>query len=91
MSGPTLKNHRIFLSIVSAFAVLGFCQIKAILYNKFSVLLYLKNFVCCKICIPLRRTRPRWEDNIKIDLQEWDVEAWTGLLWLSRGTGDGFL
>jgi hypothetical protein len=30
---------------------------------------------------PLGRQRHRWEDNIKMDLQEVDVEAWTGLLW----------
>jgi len=27
---------------------------------------------------PLERTRCRWEDNIKIDLQEVRWEAWTG-------------
>jgi len=26
---------------------------------------------------PLRRPRHRWEDNIKIDLQKWDVGVWT--------------
>jgi hypothetical protein len=33
-----------------------------------------------------RETRIRWEDNIKMDLQEvgW---AWTGLSWLRIGTG----
>jgi len=36
---------------------------------------------------PLGRPRRRWEDNIKIDLQEWDVGAWTGSIWLRIGTG----
>ena len=36
---------------------------------------------------PLGRPRHRWEDNIKMDLQEWDVEVWTGSSWLSIGTG----
>jgi hypothetical protein len=32
---------------------------------------------------PLGRPKRRWEDNIKMDLQEvgW-VGAWTGLIWL---------
>jgi hypothetical protein len=37
---------------------------------------------------PLGRRRNRWEDNIKMDLQEvgwWG--AWTGLIWLKIGTG----
>jgi hypothetical protein len=38
----------------------------------------------------LERPRCRWEDNIKIDLHEkWC--AWTGLIWLRVGTGDGLL
>jgi hypothetical protein len=37
----------------------------------------------------LGRTRRRWEDNIKKDLQE--VGAWTGSCWLRIGTGDGHL
>jgi hypothetical protein len=32
---------------------------------------------------PLVRPRHRWEDNIKMDLQE--VVLWTGLSWLSTG------
>jgi hypothetical protein len=31
---------------------------------------------------PLGIPRHRWEDNIKMDLQEVGWEAWTGLLWL---------
>jgi hypothetical protein len=26
---------------------------------------------------PLGRSRHRWEDNIKMDLQKWDVGVWT--------------
>jgi hypothetical protein len=38
---------------------------------------------------PLGRPRPRWEDNIKIDLQEvgWGGGAWSRLIWLRIGTG----
>jgi len=35
---------------------------------------------------PLGRPRHIWEDNIKMDLQKWDVEAWTGSSWLRIGT-----
>jgi hypothetical protein len=34
---------------------------------------------------PLGRPRCRWDDNIKLDLQE--VGACTGLIWLRKGTG----
>jgi hypothetical protein len=40
---------------------------------------------------PLGRPRYRWEDNIKIDLQDVGGEAWTGLIWFRIGTGDGCL
>jgi hypothetical protein len=30
----------------------------------------------------LVRPRRRWEDNIKMDLQDVGGEAWTGLIWL---------
>jgi hypothetical protein len=33
----------------------------------------------------LERPRRRWEDNIKMDLQ--DVGVWTGLCWLRIDTG----
>jgi hypothetical protein len=38
----------------------------------------------------LERPQRRWENNIKIDLQEvgWGV-AWAGLIWLRIGTGGG--
>jgi len=39
---------------------------------------------------PLRRPRRRWEDNIKMVLQEVGCGGlWTGLLWI--GTGGGHL
>jgi hypothetical protein len=38
---------------------------------------------------PLGRPRRRWEDNIKMDLQEVGWGAWTGLIWLRIGTGGG--
>jgi len=36
---------------------------------------------------PLARPRHRWENNIKMDLQEERWRAWTGLIWLRTGTG----
>jgi hypothetical protein len=51
--------------------------------------------VACRILVgrpegkrPLGRPRRRWEDNIKMDLQE---VGWTGLIWLRIGTGGGLL
>ena len=36
------------------------------------------------------RPRRKWEDNIKMDLQEVGWEGtWTGLIWLMIGTGCG--
>jgi hypothetical protein len=40
---------------------------------------------------PLGRPGRRWEDNIKMDLQEVGWGAWTGLIWLRIGTGGGLL
>ena len=37
----------------------------------------------------LVRTRRKWKDNIKMDIQEVGWEAWTGFMWLSTGTGSG--
>jgi len=34
----------------------------------------------------LGKPRHRWEDNIKMDLQEVDVGAWIGLIWQVAGT-----
>jgi hypothetical protein len=31
---------------------------------------------------PLGRPRHRWEDNIKMDVQELGWRAWAGLIWL---------
>ena len=39
----------------------------------------------------LGRPRRRWEDNIKMDLQEWVMRVWNGSSWLRIGTGDGHL
>jgi hypothetical protein len=35
----------------------------------------------------LGRPRRRWEDNIKMDLQDVGWRTWTGLVWLRIGTG----
>jgi hypothetical protein len=40
---------------------------------------------------PLGRPRRRWEDNIKMDLQEVGWGAWTGFIWLRIGTGGRLL
>jgi hypothetical protein len=41
---------------------------------------------------PLGRPRHRWEDNIKMDLQEGGCGgAWTGLIGFRIGTGGGHL
>ena len=40
---------------------------------------------------PLRRPRHRWEDNIKMDLQEVGFGLWNGSSWLSIGTGGGLV
>jgi hypothetical protein len=36
---------------------------------------------------PLGRPRRRWDYNIKMDLQEVGFGAWTGSIWLRKGTG----
>jgi len=38
---------------------------------------------------PLGRPRCRCEDNIKMDLEELEWRARTGLIWLTIGTGGG--
>ena len=40
---------------------------------------------------PPGRPRRRWEDNIKVDLQEVGRGAWNGSSWLRIGTGGGHL
>jgi hypothetical protein len=37
---------------------------------------------------PLGRPRRRWENNIKMDLQDMRWGAWSGLIWLGIGTGE---
>jgi hypothetical protein len=36
---------------------------------------------------PIGKLRCRWENNIKLDLQEVGCELWTGLSWLMLRTG----
>ena len=40
---------------------------------------------------PLGRHRCRWEDNIKMDLQEVRCGVWTGSSWQRTGMGGGHL
>ena len=40
---------------------------------------------------PLGKLRRRWEDNIKMDLQELGYGGWTGSSWHRKGTGGGHL
>ena len=40
---------------------------------------------------PLGKPKLRWEDNIKMDLQEWDVGVWAGSSWLRIGKGGVYL
>ena len=40
---------------------------------------------------PRGRPRRRWEDNIKMDLQEVKCGVWDGLSWFRIGTGGGHL
>jgi hypothetical protein len=40
---------------------------------------------------PMGGPRRRWEDNIRMDLQEWDMGVWTGLGWLRIDTDGGHL
>jgi hypothetical protein len=41
--------------------------------------------------VPLGKPRRRWEDNIKMDLQEVGCGVWTGWSWLRIGTGSWHL
>jgi hypothetical protein len=38
---------------------------------------------------PFERPRCRWEGNIKMDIQEWCIGAWTESSWFRIGTGGG--
>jgi hypothetical protein len=40
---------------------------------------------------PLERPRRRWEDNIKMNLQEVGRGGMAGIVWLRIGTGGGHL
>jgi hypothetical protein len=40
---------------------------------------------------PVGRPRRRWEDNIRMDLQEVGCGVWAGLSWLRIETGGGRL
>jgi len=40
---------------------------------------------------PPGRPKHKWENNIKMDLQEVEWGTWTGLIWLRVGTGGGIL
>jgi hypothetical protein len=40
---------------------------------------------------PLGRSRRRWKDNIKMDLQEVGCGGWTGSSWLRIGRIGGYL
>jgi len=40
---------------------------------------------------PLTRTRRRWEDNMKMDLQEVGCGVWSGSSWLRIGMVGGHL
>jgi hypothetical protein len=40
---------------------------------------------------PLGKLRRRWEDNIKIELQEVGCGVWSESSWLRIGTGGGHL
>jgi hypothetical protein len=40
---------------------------------------------------PLGSLRLRWEDNIKMNLQEVEYGVWTGLSWLKKGMDGGHL
>jgi hypothetical protein len=40
---------------------------------------------------PMGRPRRRWEDNIKMDLQEWEGVVGTGWSGLRKRTGGGHL
>ena len=38
--------------------------------------------------LPYRRHRRRWENNIKIDLDEWYGPEWTGFIWIIGRGGE---
>ena len=34
----------------------------------------------------LGRPKNRWENNINMDIKEWDLGVWSGVMWLKAGT-----
>jgi hypothetical protein len=40
---------------------------------------------------PLGRSRRRWVDNIRMDLERWDRVVWTALVWHRIGTSGELL
>jgi hypothetical protein len=36
---------------------------------------------------PPLRSSCKWDNNIKMDLKEWNEEVWIGLIWLTVGRG----
>lgn len=40
--------------------------------------------------MPLERPRPRREDDIKMNLRETGLGAWTRFIWLKTGANGGF-
>jgi hypothetical protein len=48
---------------------------------------------CLREKVALGRPRPRWEDDIKMDLLEMELGAgaWVGLNWLRIGSDGGLL
>jgi hypothetical protein len=40
---------------------------------------------------PLGRPRRRWEDNIKMDLREIEIDGGTGFSWLRIESSDGLM
>jgi hypothetical protein len=40
---------------------------------------------------PLGKPRSKWEDNVRMDIQEVGWGSWTGLIWLRIGTGGRLL
>jgi hypothetical protein len=43
-----------------------------------------------RVLVDRREPKHRWEDNIKMDHQELERGAWTGLIWFRIVTGGGF-
>jgi hypothetical protein len=39
----------------------------------------------------LGKSRLRWEDNIKMYIEEQDMRVWTGYIWLRTETSGGLL